>query len=208
MVVFPASRAAWPSRAASFRAVSSGDRSGCPAANRRLRPVPGKVRRDSGRKPRTPDYRRGGTVSPEKRRPIAEPARGTRPLSPPVRVRRTILPFPGPGTARREACGRPPEKGRLSSRRIIRSPPGFCVRSRKALLPRRTSLIVVLTADRGAIAGHRGLWRRPGRLRSAGVPAFRNVAPRMSTDDSCAPAIRMLSAGMRQSFLFPVGPLR
>ena len=128
-------------------------------------PVPGKVRRDSGRKPRTPDYRRGGTVSPEKRRPIAEPARGTRPLSPPR------------PTAR---------KGTVIVAADHPEPARFLRPKRKALLPRRTSLIVVLTADRGAIAGHRGLWRRPGRLRSAGVPAFRNVAPRMSTDDSCA----------------------
>ena len=34
-------------------------------------PVPGKIRHDSGPKPRTSDYRRGGTVSPEKRRPVA-----------------------------------------------------------------------------------------------------------------------------------------
>lgn len=75
-------------------------------------PVPGKVRRDSGRKPRTPDYRRGGTVSPEKRRPIAEPARGTRPLSPP-RPRAADDPSvsrPGPRGAR-PAADRPKRDG-------------------------------------------------------------------------------------------------
>ncbi len=42
-------------------------------------PAPGKIRHDSGPEPRTSDYRRGRTVSPEKRRPVAEPARRTRP---------------------------------------------------------------------------------------------------------------------------------
>ncbi|WP_418407163.1 hypothetical protein [Alistipes ihumii] len=76
-------------------------------------PVPGKVRRNSGRKPRTPDYRRGGTVSPEKRRPIAEPARGTRPLSPPRPSRAADDPSvsrPGPRGAR-PAADRPKRDG-------------------------------------------------------------------------------------------------
>ena len=158
-------------------------------------PVPGKVRRDSGRKPRTPDYRRGGTVSPEKRRPIGGPARCRRP----VRVRRTILPFPVPDRAARGL--RPTaRKGTVIVAADHPEPARFLRPKRKALLPRRTSLIVVLTADRGAIAGHRGLWRRRSGLseRRASHVDRRQLRP----------AIRMLSAGMRQSFLFPVGPLR
>ena len=88
-------------------------------------PVPGKVRRDNGRKPRTPDYRRGGTTH-----------RRTREGDPPVVAAPSVacggrsFRFPS-RTARREACGRPLEKGRLSSRRIIRSPPCSCVRSER-----------------------------------------------------------------------------
>ena len=144
---------------------------------------------------------KSGDPSPN---PRGGPARCRRPVR---RVRRTILPFPVPDRAARGL--RP--TARKGTAIVAADHPElamFLRPKRKALLPRRTSLIAVLTADRGAIAGQRGLWRRPGRLRSAGVPAFRNVAPRMSTDDSMRPAIRMLSAGMRQSFLFPVGPLR
>ena len=123
-------------------------------------------------------FPKSGDPSPN---PRGGPARCRRP----VRVRRTILPFPVPDRAARGL--RPTaRKGTVIVAADHPEPARFLRPKRKALLPRRTSLIVVLTADRGAIAGHRGLWRRPGRLRSAGVPAFRNVAPRMSTDDSCA----------------------
>lgn len=185
MVVFPASRAAWPSRTASFRAVSSGPVR-MPRGEQASPPFRGKsvaiadaspARRITGVAERS--LPKSGDPSPN---PRGGPARCRRPVR---RVRRTILPFPVPDRAARGL--RPTaRKGTVIVAADHPEPTRFLRPKRKTLLPRRTSLIVVLTADRGAIAGHRGLWRRPGRLRSAGVPAFRNVAPRMSTDDSCA----------------------
>lgn len=158
-----------------------------PAANRRLRPFRGKSVAIADAKPRHAWVTGvAGTVSPEKAAdPSPNPRGGPPRCRRPVRVRRTILPFPVPDRAARGL--RPTaRKGTVIVAADHPEPARFLRPKRKALLPRRTSLIVVLTADRGAIAGHRGLWRRSGRLRSAGVPAFRNVAPRMSTDDSCA----------------------
>lgn len=157
-------------------------RSGCPVANRRLLPLRGKFVTIAGP---SPALRITGVAErslPKSGGPSLNP-RG----EPVRRARRTILPFPVPDRAERSL--RPTaRKGTAIVAADHPEPARFPQRKRKILRPRRTSPATVLTAGRGAIAGCRGLWRRPVRLRSAGIPAFRDVAPRMLTDDGVRPA--------------------
>ena len=162
-------------------------RSGCPVANRRLLPLRGKFVTIAGP---SPALRITGVAERSLPKsgdpplnPRGEPVLRGRPV---LRARRTTFPFSSPDRAERSL--RPTARtGTAIVAADHPEPARFPQRKRKILRPRRTSPATVLTAGRGAIAGCRGLWRRPVRLRSAGIPVFRDVAPRMSIDDGMRP---------------------